>query len=111
MNNERTIIKQIILSFKPFSNQTKLDFRIRDVQVWTCDINHDYFLFDETTSLSDYNVYEECFDYVVEIYTNKDASDEVVNILKNNCKQTVKNLLNRKIKFYNENLRILEKNE
>jgi hypothetical protein len=31
MNNERTIIKQIILSFKPFSNQTKLDFRIRDV--------------------------------------------------------------------------------
>ena len=115
MNNvedmqEKTIIKQIFLCFRPFGD-VKIEFRISDIVVWTNDINHEYFLFDINTPIEDFKIDTFGFDYYVEIFSNKDITDNDIEILKNKCKQVVKNYLNRKIEFYNNNLKMFEENE
>lgn len=107
MSSEKIEIKQILImmTYAPY-----FEFKVRNIKVWKDDINHDYFLKTVDQIISG-NIDISCGiypdSYTAEIYVDKNISDLDIEKIKMACKNAIKNRINEKIKFLQNQLSLL----
>lgn len=107
MNPNKIEIKQILIMLTYIPN---FEFKVRNIKVWKDDISHDYFLKTVDQIISgdiDVNCGIYPNSYTIELYVDKNISDFDIEKIKIACKNAIKNRINGKIKFLQNQLSLL----
>jgi hypothetical protein len=116
--HEKTQVKQIIATFnffagessypcfsEPERNEDVVSFIIRNIDVWKCDIGHDFYLssIEEIINSKTLNFYQETKGiYTIDLYVNSDISSNDLEKIKTKCIEIFKKKIEKEIKFYQD---------
>jgi hypothetical protein len=114
--HEKIQVKQIIATFNFFAgegaypyfpdperNEDVVSFIIRNIDVWECDIGHDFHLstIEEILNTEIFNFYQETKGiYTIEIYVDTDITLNDLEKIKTKCIERFKNKIEKEIEFY-----------
>lgn len=103
MDEGKTLVKQILVSLSSYPGYKE---RIRDIEVWEDDINHDIFLLDENATIEELNIWHD-YSIGVECFVDVNSSDDHVNFIRNLCKEKIKNFIDQEIQYWEQLLKAL----
>lgn len=103
MEDGKILVKQILVSLSSYPGYKE---RIRDIEVWEDDINHDIFLLDENATIEELNIWHDS-SIGVECFIDVNSSDDHVNFIRNLCKEKIKNFIDQEIQYWEQLLKAL----